>query len=132
MTDLRWTEHQGISLHYKVSGEGRSLVLIHELSGTSDSWDEVIARLKPGYRILRADQRGTGLSEKVRTPFSIADMAADTAAIIRAAQLPPPYTIAGIASGAAIAVALAALLGERVEAMVLCSPALKGRQSANR
>ncbi|MGV3651527.1 MAG: alpha/beta fold hydrolase, partial [Devosia sp.] len=38
---------------------------------------------------------------------------------------PPPYTIVGIASGAAIAVALAALLGESVEAMVLCSPALK-------
>lgn len=125
MTELHWTEREGVSLHYKLSGSGRSLVLIHELSGTSDSWDEVLKRLGGGYRVLRADQRGAGLSEKVRRPFDVAAMAADTLAAITAAGLEAPYTIAGIASGAAIAVELAAMLGGDVEQLLLCSPALK-------
>ena len=125
MTELHWTERAGVSLHYKLSGAGRSLVLIHELSGTSDSWDEVLKRLGAGYRVLRADQRGAGLSEKTRQPFDVATMAADARAVIAAAGLEAPYTIAGIASGAAIAVELAALMGDDVEQLLLCSPALK-------
>lgn len=125
MSGGHWTEREGVSLHYRLSGQGRSLVLIHELSGTSDSWDEVVERLGEGYRVLRPDQRGTGLSEKVRQPFDIAVMAADTLAAIEAAELKAPYTIAGIASGAAIAVEVAARLGGTVESLLLCSPALK-------
>ena len=125
MTNLHWTEREGVSLHYKLSGAGRSLVLIHELSGTSDSWDEVLKRLGEGYRVLRADQRGAGLSEKTRQPFDVATMAEDTLAAITAAGLEAPYTIAGIASGTAIAVELAAKLRGEVEQLLLCSPALK-------
>ncbi|MFK8250895.1 alpha/beta fold hydrolase [Ancylobacter terrae] len=125
MSEMFWTERDGVSLHYKLSGEGHSLVLIHELSGTSDSWDEVVKRLEGGYRILRTDQRGTGLSEKVRQAFDVADMVDDIIAIIAASGLPPPYTVAGIASGAAIAVEVAARLGTAVEHLLLCSPALK-------
>lgn len=125
MSELHWTERDGISLYYKLSGQGRSLVLIHELSGTSDSWDEVLKRLGDGYRALRADQRGAGLSEKVREGFDVADMADDMVAIIAASGLQRPYTVVGIASGAAIAVEVAARLGEAVEHLVLCSPALK-------
>jgi 3-oxoadipate enol-lactonase len=125
MTELHWAEQGDVSLHYKLSGEGRSLILIHELSGSSDSWDEVVPHLGAGYRVLRADQRGVGLSEKVRSPFTLADMAADMAATIAASGLPPPYIIAGIASGAAIAVDLAARLGDAVSHLLLCAPALK-------
>jgi pimeloyl-ACP methyl ester carboxylesterase len=50
----------GISLHYALSGNsGRSVVLLHELGGTLNSWDEVAPRLAEHYRVLRYDQRAT-------------------------------------------------------------------------
>jgi 3-oxoadipate enol-lactonase len=114
-----------LSLHYCVSGRGpRSLVLIHELAGTLESFDHVLPGLEADFRILRADQRGAGLSEKVRAPFSLDDLAADTLRLLQTAGLPPPYYVAGIASGAAIAAALALRRPHEVAALTLCAPSL--------
>jgi 3-oxoadipate enol-lactonase len=120
-----WAEANGLSLHYAVSGRGaRTLVLIHELAGTLESWDHVVPYLEDDFRILRVDQRGAGLSEKVRTRFDVTDLAADTEAILRAAGLAPPYFIAGVASGAAVAVALADRQPNDVAALALLAPSL--------
>jgi 3-oxoadipate enol-lactonase len=114
-----------LSLHYAVSGSGpRSLVLIHELAGTLESFDQVVPALEADFRILRADQRGAGLSEKVRLPFGLEDLVADTLALLQTAGLPPPYYVAGIASGAAIAAALALHCPNDVAALALCAPSL--------
>jgi len=114
-----------LSLHYCVSGRGpRSLVLIHELAGTLESFDDVLPGLEADFRILRADQRGAGLSEKVRAPFSLDDLVADTLRLLQTAGLPPPYYVAGIASGAAIATALALRRPHEVAALTLCAPSL--------
>ena len=43
---------------------------MHEMGGTLDSWDAVAPALAETYRVLRYDQRGAGLSEKVRQPYS--------------------------------------------------------------
>src|SRR5260370_21829381 len=98
-----FAEYPDVSLHYCVSGSGpRSLVLIHELAGTLESFDCVVPGLEANFRILRADQRGAGLSEKVRTPFSLDDLVADTFRLFQTAGLEPPYYVAGIASASAI------------------------------
>jgi len=61
----------GVSLHYALAGQqGPSVVLLHELGGTMNSWNKVAPRLATRYRVLRYDQRGSGLSEKVRQEFS--------------------------------------------------------------
>ena len=114
-----------ISLHYCVSGVGpRSLVLIHELAGTLESFDHMVPALDADFRILRADQRGAGLSEKVRAPFGLDDLVTDTLALLQTAGLKPPYYVAGIASGAAIAAALALRCPNEVAALALCAPSL--------
>jgi 3-oxoadipate enol-lactonase len=114
-----------ISLHYCVSGHGaRSLVLIHELAGTLESFDRVVPALEQDFRILRADQRGAGLSEKVRAPFGLDDLVSDAHRVMQAAGLAPPCYVAGIASGAAIAAALALRYPEEVAALALCAPSL--------
>jgi 3-oxoadipate enol-lactonase len=120
-----FAEFPDVSLHYAVSGRGpRGLVLIHELAGTLESFDRVVPALQADFRILRADQRGAGLSEKVRVPFGVDDLVADTLALLQAAGLKPPYYVAGIASGAAIAVALALRCPNDVAALALCAPSL--------
>ena len=114
-----------LSLHYCVSGCGpRSLVLIHELAGTLESFDHVVPALEADFRILRADQRGAGLSEKVRAPFGLDDLVADMHRLMQTAGLAPPYYVAGIASGAAIAAALALRHPQEVAALALCAPSL--------
>jgi 3-oxoadipate enol-lactonase len=120
-----FAEYPDVSLHYCVSGSGpRSLVLIHELAGTLESFDQVVPGLVADFRILRADQRGAGLSEKVRAPFGLDDLVADTRRLVQAAGLKPPYYVAGIASGAAIAAALALRCPHEVAALALCAPSL--------
>jgi pimeloyl-ACP methyl ester carboxylesterase len=65
-----WLDANGISIHYQLAGEGPSLVLLHEMGGTLDSWDGLFSALSQRFRVLRYDQRGSGLSEKVRQPTS--------------------------------------------------------------
>jgi 3-oxoadipate enol-lactonase len=120
-----FAEYPDVSLHYCVSGRGsRSLVLIHELAGTLESFDHVVPGLEADFRILRADQRGAGLSEKVRAPFGLDDLVSDTHRLLQTAGLKPPYCVAGIASGAAIAAALALRCPNDIAALALCAPSL--------
>lgn len=129
----QWAQSSDISLRYEVSGRGsRSLILIHELAGTSESWDYVTPRLEPDFRILRSDQRGAGLSEKVRAPFTLADLVADTDRVVEASGLQPPFYVAGVASGAAIAVAYALQRPRDVRALALCAPALQANPERSR
>jgi 3-oxoadipate enol-lactonase len=120
-----FAEYPDLSLHYHICGRGpRSLVLIHELAGTLESFDHMVPALEADFRILRADQRGAGLSEKVRAPFGLDDMVSDTHRVMQSAGLTPPYYVAGIASGAAIAAALALRHPGEVAALALCAPSL--------
>ena len=67
---MPFIDANGVSLHYDLAGpRGRSVVLMHELGGTLNSWDAVAPRLAGRCRVLRYDQRGAGLSEKVRQEF---------------------------------------------------------------
>lgn len=66
---MDWIEVNGTCLRYELSGTGdKVLVLVHEMGGTLDSWDQVMPMLSPGRRILRHDWRGAGMSEKLRAP----------------------------------------------------------------
>ena len=121
-----FADYPDISLRYELTGTGaRSLILIHELAGTSESWDLVTPHLTDDFRILSSDQRGAGLSEKVRHPFSAADLVGDIERLVETAALKPPYYVVGIASGAALAVAFATRHAADMAALALCSPALK-------
>ncbi|TMJ91583.1 MAG: hypothetical protein E6G76_02865 [Alphaproteobacteria bacterium] len=63
---MSWMEANGISIHFELAGEGPSVVLLHEMGGTLASWDGIFPALSAQFRTLRYDQRGSGLSEKVR------------------------------------------------------------------
>lgn len=123
-----WAEANSFSLHYGVSGDESDgtpvLVLIHELAGTLESWNHVAPYLAKDFRIFASDQRGAGWSEKTRAPFSVNDLASDIAALLEHTRLPPPYFVAGVASGAAVAVALASSQPQDVAALALLAPSL--------
>jgi 3-oxoadipate enol-lactonase len=92
-----------VILHYEVQGAGQGLILLHELGGSTHSWKRVADGLSARLRILSFDQRGHGLSEKVRRAYSIAEQTDDAKRL---------------------AVQFAVHYPQRVAGLVLCAPAL--------
>jgi 3-oxoadipate enol-lactonase len=122
---MTWSTSTGVNLKYECAGTGAALILIHELGGSLHSWDSLVKQLSVGFRILRYDQRGAGMSEKVRQLFTMADHAADLEALIESAKLDGPYFIVGCAAGAGIALRFAEKHRNSMAGLVLCCPALE-------
>lgn len=120
----RWAEANGIQLRYDFTeGPRAPIVLIHEMGGTLESWDDVVPPLSAFASVLRYDQRGVGLSEKAPGPVAIDQLAGDLAALLDALSVTRPVAIVGTAVGASIAAAFAALHPDRAAALVMLAPA---------
>jgi len=122
---MDFVEVNGTALRYELAGGGAStLVLIHEMGGTLESWDLVVPLLSPRRTILRYDTRGAGLSQKVRAPLSIDTMSDDLMALIDKLGIAGKVALAGMAVGGAIALHTAVRHAPRVAAVVASSPAI--------
>ena len=121
---MEFIELDGVALRYELSGKGeRTLVLVHEMGGSLESWDEVVPRFAGSRRVLRYDTRGAGLSQKVRGELGLDTMAGDIAALLDALGIAGKVAIAGVAVGGAIALHFAARYPGRTSAVVVGSPA---------
>ncbi len=121
---MPFADANGVSLHYELAGaRGRSVVLMHELGGTLNSWDGLMPRLAARFRVLRYDQRGAGLSEKVRREFSNDTLVEDFVALAGAVGLAAPYHFVTVAAAATQALRFLERHPDRVGALVLCNPA---------
>jgi 3-oxoadipate enol-lactonase len=131
---MTYTEINGAGLRYELSGKGeRTVVLVHEMGGTMESWDEVAPLLAASRRVLRYDTRGAGMSSKVRGRLTIDTMADDIAGLLDVCGIKGKVALAGIAVGGAIALHFASRHAARASAVVVGSPATsieKDRQSA--
>lgn len=122
---MPFIEINGAALRYDLSGAGeKTLVLIHEMGGTLESWDDVLPALAQGRRVLRFDTRGAGLSEKLRGTGDIDVMADDVAGLLDAVGVTGKVAVAGIAVGGAIAIHFAARYADRTAALIPMSPAV--------
>lgn len=121
---MDWIEVNGTSLRFELSGQGdTTLVLVHEMGGTLDSWDQVMPALLPGRRVLRFDWRGAGMSEKLRATPSFDLLADDIAALLDALGIVGKVALAGCAVGAGIALNFALRHTARTAAVVAMAPA---------
>jgi 3-oxoadipate enol-lactonase len=121
---MDFIELDGVGLRYELSGAGdRTLVLVHEMGGSLESWDEVAPRFATSRRVLRYDTRGAGLSQKVRGDLGLDTMAGDIAALLDHVGISGKVALAGIAVGGAIALHFAARYPQRTSAVAVGSPA---------
>ncbi|WP_199805663.1 alpha/beta fold hydrolase [Bradyrhizobium lablabi] len=121
---MDFIEANGVALRCELSGGGdRTLVLVHEMGGSLESWDEVAPRFATSRRVLRYDTRGAGLSQKVRGELTLDTMAGDIAALLDQLGIAGKVALAGIAVGGAIALHFAARYPERTSAVAVGSPA---------
>jgi len=106
-------------LHYERSGGGEPLLLIQGMSGTHLSWGEpFLAPLRERFEVTVFDNRGIGLSAPIDGPFTIAEMAEDTAALMAELDLECAHVV-GISMGGMIAQELALAHPERLRSLTL-------------
>lgn len=121
---MNWIELNGTSLRCELSGSGETtLVLVHEMGGTLESWDQVMPALASTRRVLRYDTRGAGLSAKLVGKVTWDEMADDIAALLDAHGIAGKVAVAGTAVGAGIAIHFTVRHAERAGALVVSSPA---------
>jgi 3-oxoadipate enol-lactonase len=121
---MDFIELNDTALRYDLSGKGdRTLVLVHEMGGSLESWDDIVPRFADSRRVLRYDARGAGLSQKVRGELGVDTMADDIAALLDALGIAGKVALAGVALGGAIALHFAARYPERTSAVAVSSPA---------
>jgi 3-oxoadipate enol-lactonase len=121
---MDWIDVNGAGLRYEISGEGpATLVLVHEMGGSLESWDQVLPLLRPGRRVLRYDWRGSGMSEKARGSLDFDLMAEDLAALLDAQGIVQKFAIVGCAVGAGISLRFTCRFPTRVGAVVAMAPA---------
>jgi 3-oxoadipate enol-lactonase len=119
--------HQGaVKLRYTVDGTtGPSLVLLHELGGSMDSWDGVVPAFEKDFRILRYDLRGAGQSEVPPAEYTVENgHLVDLEELLKVTALKPPYHFVGAAAGSLVATAFALKYPEQTASVTLMAAAL--------
>ena len=121
---MPWTTAIGISIHYQLAGQsGPVVVLLHEMGGTLESWDAVAPGLAADYRVVRFDQRGAGLTEKVRKQFTNDQAVDDLEGVLRNLDLKPPYRFVCVAAASTQVLRFLERHPDQVASIVLCNPA---------
>jgi pimeloyl-ACP methyl ester carboxylesterase len=96
-------EVAGREFHYERAGSGEPLLLIQGMSGTHVSWGEAFkGELEDRFDVIAFDNRGIGLSAPVDGPFTIVEMAEDTAGLLEALEVETAHVV-GISMGGMIA-----------------------------
>jgi len=106
-------------LHYERGGSGEPLLLIQGMSGTHVAWGEpFLEPLREHFDVIAFDNRGIGLSAPIDGPFTIVEMAEDTAALMGELGLESAHVV-GISMGGMIAQELALAHPERLRSLTL-------------
>jgi 3-oxoadipate enol-lactonase len=122
---MNWIDLDDIALRHELTGQGtQTVVLLHELGGSLESFDSLTPLLTAHLSVLRYDLRGAGLSEQPRRAFSFEDHVDDLGKLLAALEISTPIDVVGVAAGAAIAVSFALEHPELVRSLALCAPAL--------
>lgn len=119
-TDLE-TRRLG-SVEYHVGGQGRTLLLLHGLAGSTGNWVELVPDLVERYRVISVDLPGHARSAPLPRGATMADFA-DTAAAVLDAEGVTQAVVAGHSFGGLVAIRLARSRPELVRSVLLVSPA---------
>ena len=121
----------GATIAWTAEGKGPVLVraghwLSHlQLDRSSPVWAPLLERLGRGRRLVRYDQRGTGLSGRSVTEFTVEALSGDLEAVVDACG-DTPIAIFAASQACGPAIAYAARRPERVSRMILCGGFVQG------
>ena len=131
------TSVDGVRLAVAEAGSGPTLVraahwLSHlEFDWASPIWRDFLGELAAGRRLVRYDERGTGLSDRDVSDMSFDAMVRDLETVVDQLGI-ERFALLGMSQGAAISIAYAVRHPERVTALVLCGGYARGHAHRGR
>ncbi|MBI3527522.1 MAG: alpha/beta hydrolase [Betaproteobacteria bacterium] len=123
--ESRFTEVNGVRLHYLVAGKGEPVLLLHGYAQTSHMWRPLIPKLAQTHTVIAPDLRGFGGSSKPETGYDKKTMAQDIHALAEALGY-KSVAVVGHDIGLMVAYAYAAQYPEDVDRIVLMDAFLPG------
>ena len=108
----------GVSINYRVDGQGEPLLLIMGLAGSMQSWIFQKHVFRKHFRVIAFDNRGVGRSDKPIGPYSMRMMADDTVGLMDHLGIEKTH-ILGVSMGGMIAQEIAINYPDRVKKLVL-------------
>src|SRR2546430_9749906 len=119
--DTREITLHGHRVSYRTEGEGEEvMVLIHGITGTSETWAEVIPILAEEFTVVAPDLLGHGHSAKPRGDYSLGAYASGVRDLV-AALGHDHATVVGHSLGGGVAMQLAYQFPERCDRLGLVS-----------
>jgi 3-oxoadipate enol-lactonase len=110
----------GLRMYYELAGAGPPLVLIAGLGLDLSECGQLIDALATHHQVLAFDNRGAGRTDKPDEPYSVRQMADDTAGLMQVIGIERAHVV-GMSLGGRIALDLALEHPERVRSLVLVS-----------
>jgi pimeloyl-ACP methyl ester carboxylesterase len=131
--DSRFIEVKGLKVHYKTTGEGQpALILLHGFGASVVSWREVMAPLAEFGTVVAFDRPAFGLTERPlpgdwqgENPYSMEAAVRLTVGLLDELGAERAILV-GNSAGGAIAMLTALQSPQRVQALILVSPAVYG------
>ena len=120
-------ELHGHRVRYRIGGEGPAIVLIHGITGSSATWDQVLPQLARDYTVLAPDLLGHGDSAKPRGDYSLGAYASGIRDLMIALEI-DRATFVGHSLGGGVAMQLAYQFPDRLDRMVLVSSGGLGKE----
>lgn len=114
----------GIDIYYEVSDTGEPLLLISGFGSDLSVWAKVAATLATQNQVIVFDNRGLGRSSAPDNPYTIGQMAEDTAGLLNQIGVRQAH-VAGHSMGGMIAQELALAHPEKVRSLMLLSTVAK-------
>jgi pimeloyl-ACP methyl ester carboxylesterase/DNA-binding CsgD family transcriptional regulator len=125
------TSRDRVRIAFATAGRGPPLLRVNnwfthlEVDWDSPVWRHWIDAFAQGRMLVRYDPRGSGLSDRAVTDFSLDAWVADLEAVVDALDL-RRFPLVGLCQGGVVAIAYAARHPERVSRLVLYSAYLHG------
>jgi pimeloyl-ACP methyl ester carboxylesterase len=89
---MGWTvDADGVELWVEQRGEGPDVLLVAGLGDPAEAWWPQLDGFADRYRLTAFDNRGAGRSPLPDGPLSVAGMADDAAALLRALRVPAAH-----------------------------------------
>lgn len=136
-SDSHFIEVNGLKVHYKQAGSGRTaIILLHGFGASTFSWREVIGPLSQSATVIAYDRSAFGLTERPRpgewtgaNPYSPEAQVDLLFGLMDALKIERAILV-GNSAGGAVAINAALARPERVQALVLVDAAVYGGGSS--
>jgi pimeloyl-ACP methyl ester carboxylesterase len=131
--DSLFVEANGLTVHYKLNGQSQPVfILLHGFGASAFSWREVMAPLSQFGTVIAFDRPAFGLTERPlpgqwqgENPYTVEAQVSLTLALMDKLGVPQAILV-GNSAGGTVAMLAALRAPERVQALILVSPAVYG------